>query len=191
MTEPAALPEISRDTEWQRLDPRMLLVHPIREVIRFLPALIAIAFAGRAVRRRGLAGAGHRDPGRASGCCATSRPASGSPRGRIELKRGLLSRHVLSTPVDRVRTVDLTSSLIHRVLGLTTVRIGTGTASTSDDEQLDLDGLPVDRARALREELLRVSPARRRRVGTGRGGAARRRGAWSSPSSRAGCGSRR
>ena len=26
-----------RDAEWQRLDPRMLLVHPIREVIRFLP----------------------------------------------------------------------------------------------------------------------------------------------------------
>ena len=31
--------------------------------------------------------------------------------GRIELQRGLLNRHVLSTPLDRVRTVDLTSSL--------------------------------------------------------------------------------
>ena len=36
------------------------------------------------------------------------------PAGRIELQRGLVSRHVLSTPVDRVRTVDLTSSLIQR-----------------------------------------------------------------------------
>ena len=66
---------------------------------------------------------------------------------------------MLSTPVDRVRTVDLTSSLIHRLLGLTTVRIGTGTASTSDEDRIDLDGLPLDRARALRAELLRTSTA--------------------------------
>ena len=79
--------------------------------------------------------------------------------GRIELKRGLLNRHVLSTPVDRVRTVDLTSSPIHRLLGLTKVRIGTGTASTSDEDRIDLDGLPLDRARALRAELLRTSTA--------------------------------
>jgi putative membrane protein len=77
--------------------------------------------------------------------------------GRVELRRGLLNRHTLSTPLDRVRTVDLTSSPIHRVLGLTTVRVGTGTASTDDDDRLDLDGLPVDRARRLREDLLRTS----------------------------------
>ena len=79
--------------------------------------------------------------------------------GRIELKRGLLNRHVLSTPVDRVRTVDLTSSPIHRLLGLTKVRIGTGTASTSDEDRIDLDGLPLERARALRAELLQTSTA--------------------------------
>ena len=79
--------------------------------------------------------------------------------GRIELKRGLLNRHVLSTPVDRVRTVDLTSSPIHRLLGLTKVRIGTGTASTSDEDRIDLDGLPLERARALRTELLQTSTA--------------------------------
>ena len=64
---------------------------------------------------------------------------------------------MLSTPVDRVRTVDLTSSPIHRLLGLTKVRIGTGTASTSDEDHLDLDGLPLERARALRAELLQTS----------------------------------
>ena len=37
--------EIARDAEWQRLDPRMLLVHPIRELIRFLPVLIVIMVA--------------------------------------------------------------------------------------------------------------------------------------------------
>ena len=65
---------------------------------------------------------------------------------------------MLSTPVDRVRTVDLTSSPIHRLLGLTTVRVGTGTGSTSEDERLDLDGLPVQQARALRQALLAPAP---------------------------------
>ena len=78
--------------------------------------------------------------------------------GRVELRRGLLNRHVLATPLDRVRTVDLTATPMHRLLGLTTVRIGTGTASTDEDDALDLDGLPIERARRLREELLRVSP---------------------------------
>ena len=70
---------------------------------------------------------------------------------RVELKRGLLSTHILSTPLDRVRTVDLTASPIHRVLGLTTVRIGTGTAAKLGEDGLDLDGLPADaRPRAAR-----------------------------------------
>ena len=38
----AAVPE----EPWQRLDPRMLLVHPVREVIRFIPVLIGIFLAG-------------------------------------------------------------------------------------------------------------------------------------------------
>ena len=107
--------------------------------------------------------------------------------GRIELQRGLLNRHVLSTPVDRVRTVDLTSSPIHRLLGLTKVRIGTGTASTSDEDRIDLDGLPLDRARALRAELLQTSTADDEVAAEPTAPDTRRRDA----STRPGCGSRR
>ncbi len=78
----------------------------------------------------------------------------------MELKRGLLSTHILSTPLDRVRTVDLTASPVHRVLGLATVRIGTGTAAKLGEDGLDLDGLPADRARALRAQLLTSIAAR-------------------------------
>ncbi|WP_372736309.1 PH domain-containing protein [Nocardioides sp.] len=149
---PGPAPEINSADEWQRLDPLMLLVHPVRELIRFLPALIVVTIAGTA-------------SGEAWQLLAVLVPvAIGLARylttsyrvseGRIELRRGLISRHILSTPVDRVRTVDLTSSLIHRVLGLTTLRIGTGTASTSSDEVIDLDGLTAEQARALRESLL-------------------------------------
>ena len=30
---------------WQRLDPRMLLVHPVRDIIRFLPAVIGLSLS--------------------------------------------------------------------------------------------------------------------------------------------------
>lgn len=144
---------------WERLDPRMLLIHPVRELVRFLPALIALFVAGTA--SGGL--------GEWWQLAAIVVPVSvGVLRylttayritpGRIELRRGLLNRHVLSTPLDRVRTVDITAPPIHRLLGLTSVRIGTGTASTDDDDRLDLDGLPVDQARALRSRLLHAGP---------------------------------
>lgn len=149
--------ELTRDEQWQRLDPRMLLVHPVREVVRFLPVLLAFFVAGTA--------ADGETPWQLLGVAVPVglgllRYLTTSFRiaqGRVELRRGLLNRHLLSTPVDRVRTVDVTASPIHRLLGLTTVRVGTGTASTDGDDRLDLDGLPASRARRLREDLLRVS----------------------------------
>jgi len=32
------------EIQWQRLDQRMLLVHPIRELLRFLPVLVGLFF---------------------------------------------------------------------------------------------------------------------------------------------------
>ncbi len=169
-----AAPELARDTEWQRLDQRMLLVHPVREVVRFLPVLIGLFVAGSA--------SGGDWPWQYLGVLIpitlgllrylTTRFRIA--QGRVELRRGLLNRHVLSTPLDRVRTVDVTASLIHRLLGLATVRIGTGTASTDSDERLDLDGLPADRARELRAELLHVAPVAQGDEGPSAEGAAAR-----------------
>ncbi len=150
--------ELARDAEWQRLDPRMLLVHPVREVMRFLPVLIGLFVAGSASGGGPWQYLGVLVPV-AVGLMRYLTTRFRIAQGRVELRRGLLNRHVLSTPLDRVRTVDVTASLIHRVLGLATVRIGTGTASTDSDERLDLDGLPAERARGLRAELLHVAPA--------------------------------
>lgn len=150
--------EIRNSEQWQRLDPRMLLVHPIREVIRFLPVLVGVFVAGSAAGGGQWQLLGVGIPvglGLLRYLTTSFRIAA----GRIELRRGLLNRHVLSTQLDRVRTVDVTASPIHRLLGLTTVRVGTGTASTDADDRLDLDGLPAERARRLREELLHATPA--------------------------------
>lgn len=157
MSEPA--PRIDDLAEWQRLDPRMLLVHPVKEITRFLVPLVVVFVAGQA--------SGGGAPWELLGVLfpvalglmrylTTSFRIAG---GRVELRRGLLDRHVLSTPLDRVRTVDLTASPIHRLLGLTTLRIGTGTIATGEDDELDLDGLPTERARALRADLLHAAPA--------------------------------
>ncbi len=145
--------------QWQRLDRRMLLVHPIRELLRFLPVLVGLFVFGRA-------SGGTDVPWQLLGVAfpvalgilryfTTSFRIS---EDRIELRRGLLNKHLLSTRLERVRTVEMTAQPIQRLLGLTTVRVGTGTASTSGEDQLDLDGLPAERARQLRADLLHVAP---------------------------------
>jgi putative membrane protein len=136
----------------------MLLVHPVREVLRFLPVLLGLFVAGSASGGGPWQYLGVLIPV-ALGLMRYLTTRFRIAQGRIELRRGLLNRHVLSTPLDRVRTVDVSASLIHRLLGLATVRIGTGTSSNDSDERLDLDGLPAERARGLRAELLHVAPA--------------------------------
>lgn len=160
-------------TDWLRLDPRMLLVQPIREVGRFLPVLLGLFVAGTA---SGGARWWQLFAVLVPVAIGVLRYLTTSYRitpARVELRRGLISRHVLSTPLDRVRTVDLTASLVHRALGLATVRIGTGTAAQDSDDGLELDGLPIERARALRGELLHVRAATVASAsGTAPGGAA-------------------
>ena len=156
MSEPAAAPSLTAaPDDWQRLDRRMMLVYPVREVGRFIVPLLAFFVAGTATGRwwQYLSVVVPVALGVARYLTTRYRVA----HGRVELRRGLLSRHVLSAPVERVRSVDLTASPVHRVLGLVTVKIGTGTASTDGDEKLDLDGLPVAQAHALRAQLLRVA----------------------------------
>ena len=87
---------------------------------------------------------------------------------QIELQRGLIGRRVLTARLDRVRAVELTSSPIHRILGLAKVEIGTASAAKQDDDKFALDGLPLDEARHLRVALLHRAdvdvPCRSRRV---------------------------
>lgn len=151
---PGASQEEARDRVWQRLDARMLLVHPVREIGRFLPVLIGLVFVGRTT-------GGGAIPWELLGIVLPV--ALGLVRyltttfrigaGRVELRRGLLNRQLLSTPLDRVRTVDFEASLVHRLLGLQTVVIGTGRAA-GDEDELKLDGLPTERARQVRTLLL-------------------------------------
>jgi len=68
----------------------------------------------------------------------------------LEVKTGLLNVKTLSARLDRVRSVDLEASVLHRALGITRIRIGTG----ADDGQISLDALAEDTAEAVRRHLL-------------------------------------
>jgi putative membrane protein len=143
---------------WHRLDRRMLLVHPVREVVRFLPVLIGLLLFNRGTEGGYWGLIGVAIPvglGLLRYVTTSYRLTS----GRVEVRSGLLNKRVVSTPLDRVRTVDLTASPIHRALGLVTVRVGTGQSSEKGDGRLVLDGLSVAAAAQLRSRLLRVSAA--------------------------------
>jgi putative membrane protein len=142
---------------WQRLDRRMLLVHPVKEVGRFLVPLIALLVLGRTSSDGGLWGLFALGIPVLLGLMRYVTTSYRLTSDRIELRHGLLNKRVLSTPLDRVRTVDLTASLIHRVLGLVTVRIGTGSSSSKGEDRLSLDGLSQVAAGALRSALLHAS----------------------------------
>ncbi|MFD9602767.1 PH domain-containing protein [Streptomyces sp. NPDC059970] len=72
---------------------------------------------------------------------------------RVELHTGLLLVKKRSLARTRIRSVDLTAHLLQRVLGLVTVRIGTGEHSGSEST-LELDPVPRSEGERLRLELL-------------------------------------
>lgn len=134
---------------WRRLSPRMLLIHPIKEIGRFLPALIAVVVAGSTGGQNwwGVAAA--------AGAIAFGVLRWITTRYRftpdqVQLRHGLLSTTTVSAPIDRVRSVDVTASVMHRALGLAEVQIGTG----AGEKALKLDGLTSAEAAALRGDLL-------------------------------------
>jgi putative membrane protein len=145
---------------WRRLSTRMLLGFPVLELIRALPGLLGLVVAGSSSGHGGawgLAGVG------VTIAIGTLRWATTTYRitaEQVQIRRGLLRRRLVSVSRDRVRTVDVTSHALHRVLGLARVTVGTGRSDRGDDGRLRLDGLSVADAATLRDELLHRPEAR-------------------------------
>ncbi|MDT0265864.1 PH domain-containing protein [Streptomyces sp. DSM 44915] len=74
----------------------------------------------------------------------------------VELRTGVLVRGHRSIPRQRVRSVDVTAEPMHRLLGIATVKVGTGQrVSSSAGAALTLDALAAEECEALRERLSR------------------------------------
>lgn len=151
---PGADPAVDPDpTEWQRLDARNLLLDPVKALGQFLvPALIA--FVGLSTSR---------DDGMpwwavplvvlgavVFGVLPWLTTSWRVTATQFQKRTGLLNKTTSTAPLDRVRSVDLEASLLHRVLGLSKVQIGTGV----DDDRITLDAVSRERAAELRTHLL-------------------------------------
>ena len=145
---------------WRRLDRRMLLIHPVQEIPRALPALFAAFVAGNG-GGQGLiwiAVALAITLGLAFSRWFTTRYRV--TEDRVEVSSGLFRRRVRAVSRDRIRTVDVTARAMHRLLGLARVEIGTGRSDRDEGGGVRLDGLTAAHAATLREELLhRPRPA--------------------------------
>jgi putative membrane protein len=142
------------DEGWRRLSPRMLLVHPIQEIRRSLIPLIAVVVIGSSSGDHSLwpliGVAVVVGVGMIRWFTTTYRVTP----TQVQVRRGLLGRSTLSVPRDRVRSVDVTAHLMHRLLGLARLTIGTGQSDRKKDDGLRLDALTAAAAQRLRDELL-------------------------------------
>lgn len=68
--------------------------------------------------------------------------------------RGLLNRRRLTIPYEHIHTVSMNSALLERVIGLVTLDLDTG-AATSEGDASKVGGLRAGEAEALRAELFR------------------------------------
>lgn len=76
---------------------------------------------------------------------------------RLEIRRGLINRSRRTIPLERIRGVDVSASVLHRLLGLAVVKIE---AAAGGDKSAEgkLDAVTVAEAERLREALLGRSP---------------------------------
>ncbi len=150
-------PSAAGELPWLRLDSRMLLVHPVTEAIKFLPILIASVVVGAQSGNHmfGLIALG---VVLVLACMRWFTTTYRIGPVNIELRTGLFERKLLSIPRSRIRSVDVEAQVIHRLLGLSIVRVGTGTGQ--GDEKFELNALASGLVPSLRAELLSGVAAR-------------------------------
>ncbi len=148
------------ETPWRRLDPWMLVVTPLAGLVRLLPVFLIVLVTGQQgdpVRLWiTLGGAGVVV---LAGLLRWRTTRYRITPQRVELHSGWIRRQRRTVPRDRIRTVDLTARLEHRLFGLSVVKIGSASGSASEHHGLNLDAVSKAEADRLRQELLDHSAA--------------------------------
>lgn len=140
---------------WQRLSPRMLLVHPVHELLRELPFLIGAIVLGTTTGNQfwTVAVVAY------TVVVGVARWGTTSYRidaGQLQLRTGLLRRKVLSLPLNRIRSVSSDVRLLHRLTGLAVVRVSTGQDAngTNGSGVFELNAVEVGQVPRLKAILL-------------------------------------
>lgn len=143
---------------WQRLDRRILAVNGLRSsssAVLLVVVLVVFRSGGAAaaplVFTVALFGAAVAFGTEAIRFQRTSYRVTDE---RVELRSGLLQVRHVSVPRDRIRRVELTAGLLHRLFGLSVVSVGTGEQGRADGDAVDLDAVATPLAEALRAQLL-------------------------------------
>ena len=143
------------DDGWRRLSPRMLAVHPVMELRRLIFPLVAVAIGLRngTDSDGGWWALGIGGIGITLGFLRYFTTSYRITATHVQVRRGLFRRRTLTVPRDRIRTVDVTSNVLHRIFGLARVTVGTGQTDKRNDG-VKLDGLSAGHAENLHRELL-------------------------------------
>ena len=118
------------EDSWRRLSARMLLVHPVQELIRALPWLFGLLIAGSSRGNGGEWGLAGLGLAVLAGIMRWFTTSYRITPEQVQLRNGLVRRRLRAVALDRVRTVDVTANLMHRVLGLTRVTVVAVRSST-------------------------------------------------------------
>jgi putative membrane protein len=148
---------------WQRLSPRMLLIHPVHELLRELPLLIGGLVLGSTTGNQSWTVAVLALSvvvGVARWFTTSYRIEADPESGQVQLRAGLLHRKVLSVPRNRIRSVQTDARLLHRLFGLAVLRVSTGQESRGEHGSgaFELDAVRVEQVPRLRAILLAESP---------------------------------
>ncbi|MGH3692727.1 MAG: PH domain-containing protein [Pseudonocardiaceae bacterium] len=149
---------------WQRLDPRMLAVTPLRQLAGFLPfiGVILVAGIGQDLDGRVYALAAGLLVVLLAGVLRWFTTRYRITGERVELRSGLLFRNARSVPRDRIRSVDITAGPAHRLFRLSVVKIGTGeSVDGGESRELTLDAISSADADGVRQRLLDPADAGR------------------------------
>ena len=153
-----ALNDPAPQEQWQRLDRRTIWVAPLRPLLNVLFVGVLV------VTVRGWQTLGSWEPAVGGGIAvalfvgyaahwATTRYRITDTH--VELRGGVLVRKHRSVARDRLRTVDVTAEVFHRIFGVAVVKIGTGRHGGSAEDELKLEAVSAADAERLRTVLLR------------------------------------
>ncbi|WP_442978089.1 PH domain-containing protein [Saccharothrix sp. 6-C] len=155
-----AAPEYAEPVvDWHRLDVRMLVVRPLNELLGLVPVFIGLLVLGKGETWRILASVAVIVAIVLFGLLRWVTTRYRITTEQVEMHTGLLVRKRLAVPRDRIRTVDLTAKLGHRLFGLSAIRVGTGQRDQPGEDGLTLDAVSSAEAERLRVLLLTTAKA--------------------------------
>ena len=139
---------------WRRLSRRSMIVRPLTDLVRLLPLVAGLLILHTKTGGGVAWGVAASLIAVITGLVHWATTKYVITDERVYLRRGLLNQKTLSVARDRIRTVDVTAHLLHRLLGVCKVSIGTGRNDLRSGESFHLDGVTRAEAESLRIELL-------------------------------------